>query len=86
MSNLVPLADPEFRACLRAAASNAEIVAQFDRLNGTDLARRGTQIQLAVDDATGRTQAALAAFVLFVHECVWTRLPGGGAANEDGQR
>lgn len=60
------LVDPYFRAFLRAAAANRELVAEFDRLTGSNLLRRGSPIELAVDDATGRAEADVAAFVGFV--------------------
>ena len=68
------LADPRFRAVLRAASSNAELVKQFDRLHQTNLARRGSGIELAVDDASGRTKADLGWFVAFVYD-IFLRLP-----------
>lgn len=57
------------QAVLRCAA-NTELVTQFDRLNGTNLSRKGSPIELAIDDASGRTNADLAKFVDFVAEIV----------------
>lgn len=39
-----------------ACSSERSLVAQFDRLRGTNLSRRGTGLDLAIDDATGRTE------------------------------
>lgn len=80
MSNTKSAFDPEllandfFRQCLTAAASNKELVAQFDRLTGHNLSRTGKPIELMVDDACGRTEEALKDFVAFVRDCVYDRL------------
>lgn len=68
------LADDFFRQCLGAAASNKELVAQFDRLTGHNLSRTGKPIELMVDDACGRTETALRDFVAFVRDCIYERL------------
>ncbi|MFA4971144.1 MAG: hypothetical protein WC683_00930 [bacterium] len=62
--------------CLCLAASMPELVAEFDRLNGTNLGRRGSGMELAIDDATGRADEDLRRFVAFVEECVVERLCG----------
>lgn len=68
------LANDFFQQCLKAAASNKELVAQFDRLTGHNLSRSGKPIELLVDDASGRTEESLQDFVAFVRDCVYDRL------------
>lgn len=65
---------------LHTCLANRELIQQFDRLNGTNLSRRGSPIERMVDDGSGRTEADLAAFVEFVVDCVISRLtPPEGA-------
>lgn len=64
-----------FLDCLMAAAGKPEFVENYDRLNGTNLSRKGSPIELAIDDASGRVEAELAGFINFVHDAVWLRLP-----------
>lgn len=61
--------------CLLYCARDRELVANFDRLCGTNLSFRGTAIELAIDKVTGRQDSELERFVHFVIECVWLRLP-----------
>lgn len=56
-------------------AAQPELVANYDRLRGTNLSRRGTDMDLLIDDACKRTESEIPGFVAFVWECVWTRLP-----------
>lgn len=65
------LADPWFHVCLEETASNREFVANFDRLYGSDLARRRAPIVQMVDDATGKSKDDMRAFVEFVARYVW---------------
>lgn len=60
-----------FQDILMQCAANVELVAQFDRLQGSNLVRTGAPINLMVDDTTGKTNDDLAAFIGFVHECVY---------------
>ena len=64
-----------FKQCLAECAATPELVAEFDRLTGHNLSRRGSKLDIQIDDATGRTDAGLKAFIEFVHEFVWERLP-----------
>lgn len=66
--------DPAFHGCVRASLDTPELVENFDRLYGYNLSRRGTPIEVAVDDITGRTEAGVRAFMVFVRDCVYTRL------------
>ena len=60
--------------CLLAAAGESELVAEFDRLTGHNLSRKGSSLDLMIDDATGRTEEGLRDFSQFVYECIYTRL------------
>lgn len=64
-----------FAECLVVAISTQDFVAQFDRIHGSNLLRRGSPLDLAIDDSTGRYDADAAAFEAFVREYVWDRLP-----------
>ena len=64
-----------FADVLMEAAHHREFVEQYDRLSGTNLSRCGTGIDLTIDDASGRMDAEVPAFVAFVYECIWLRLP-----------
>lgn len=65
-----------FEQVLMHCAATPDLVAQFDRLTGSNLARKGAQINLMVDDATGKTNADLAAFVDFVREFIYAPWAG----------
>jgi hypothetical protein len=72
---------PTYAQCLSYAASLPEFVAEFDRLHGTHLAKldRRTPLDAMIDDATGRDNAALAAFCQFVFAFVWLPLQPAAA-------
>lgn len=59
---------------LTECIGNRELVGEFDRLSGSNLSGRGAPIERMIDEATGRNDADLAAFVNFVFECVFIRL------------
>lgn len=63
-----------FTDCLMMAAANKELVANYDRLCGTNLIMEGSLLELMTDKATGRQDAELEAFVDFVWECIWVPL------------
>jgi hypothetical protein len=73
-----------FADCLHAAVDQEGLIEDYDRLRGTNLCRRGSPLDLAIDDAAGRTDAEVAGFIEFVHDAIWGRLPpeirdtGGG--------
>lgn len=75
MTQPAPLARVTFADCIRACLDSPELLEHLDRLRGTNLSRRGSPLELAVDDATGRTGADLAVFLDFVKDCIWDRLP-----------
>lgn len=65
-----------FAACLSQCASNKELVGQYDRLKGTNLSLRGTGLDLAIDQASGRLESDLAGFVKFCWDVVLLRFGG----------
>ena len=56
---------------------NRELVREFDRLRGTNVAMRGAPINLMIDKACGKDKADLKLFFAFVFECVWLPLVAG---------
>ncbi|ARL04270.1 hypothetical protein [Burkholderia pseudomallei] len=70
-------ADPAFARCLVEAAGTPELVAEFDRLFGCELASmaEGSPLDLAIDSATGRFEGDMRKFAEFVHDAVYSRLP-----------
>lgn len=63
-----------FEECLLECGKNAEMVKQFDRLRGTNLQLKGSPLELAVDDASGRLQSDVTLFSAFVYEYIWLSL------------
>lgn len=64
-----------FEQVVAECLDNRELVAEFDRLNHTNISRRGTPLELQIDDASGKTEDDVRKFIEFVMECVWNRLP-----------
>ena len=60
-----------FNECLMACADNSALVAEFDRLTGSNLSMKGSPLDLAIDEATGRTTDEIAKFCCFVFDCVY---------------
>lgn len=60
-----------FESVLRQCAATPEFVAEFDRLTGSNLSRKGSPINIMVDDASGKTDADAGKFVEFVREFVF---------------
>lgn len=63
-----------FAECIQAAIEIPELVAQFDRLWNANLMRRGLPLELAIDDACGRTDYDCRRFLNFIWEYVFTRV------------
>lgn len=61
-----------FHHAVMAAASNAELVAEYERLTGEKLVLSG--LEGMIDRATGYQDEKLCRFILFVDECIWQRL------------
>jgi len=68
------LLDPLFNECIKEAAGMPDLVKEFDRLNGTNLSRKGSPLDLMIDDSTGRMSSDLGKFVEFVREFVYEPL------------
>lgn len=64
-----------FMDVLHECISNRDLVSEFDRLTGHHLSRveKRTALDIAIDQACGRDDAAMADFVAFVRECIWDR-------------
>lgn len=60
-----------FEDVLRVAAGNRELLKEYDRLTGSNLSLKGTPIELAIDDQTGRTTEEFRKFASFVLEHIW---------------
>ncbi len=76
--------DPFFHLCLREAAATPALVAEYDRLCGTDLSRRRAPIVQMIDDATGKTEDDVRGFAEWVKRCVYEPLVSRLAAEEPG--
>ena len=63
-----------FETCLRESLANPDLVAQFDRLYGTNLSLKGTALDLQIDISSGKLEKDLADFIEFVYDCVATRV------------
>lgn len=68
------LLDPAFVRCLEAAAAGRELLAEFDRLYGTNLALAGSPVAVAVDIASGRIEAEVQGFAEFVFDALYCRV------------
>jgi hypothetical protein len=79
MSVRLPLpmayADPAFMACLQEAIETPELIEQLDRLYGASLTAKRSPIEAMVDKATGKQEDDMRAFVGFVHDGIYLRLP-----------
>jgi hypothetical protein len=70
-----------FAEVVQHAATNKDLLREYDRLSGTNLALRGTPLDIQIDLATGRIEAEIPAFVEFLYEAIWLPL----LAQEGGQ-
>lgn len=70
-----------FAECVLRASEDASLVADFDRLRGTNVGLRGSPLEVAVDIGSGRLESEMALFLDFVRDCVWDRLPPGVRAD-----
>jgi hypothetical protein len=60
--------------CVRSALAQPELVAEFDRIHGTNLLLRGSGLQLQIDLACARPESDVALFIAFIHESVASRV------------
>lgn len=63
-----------FEEVVKHAAANKELVAQYDRLSGTNLSLKGSPIDVQIDLATGRIESEVPDFVDFVYRAIWLPL------------
>lgn len=68
--------DPAFLACVAQAANTPELVLQFDRLYGADLSHQRAPIEQMIDMASGKRSSDMEAFMRFVHDSIYMRVPG----------
>jgi hypothetical protein len=64
-----------FMTCVGAALGNMDLLREFDRLKGTTLVSRRAPIEVMVDQATGKQDADIQAFLRFVWNDIFTRTP-----------
>jgi hypothetical protein len=60
-----------FLMCLSEAASNKELLAEFDRLTGYNISLSGPAIVQEIDKATGQLEAGAKVFYEFVMEKIY---------------
>ena len=63
-----------FAEVVKECISNKEFISQYDRLKGSNLQRKGSPVDLAIDDSSGRYESELFEFFDFVVEYVWDPL------------
>lgn len=63
--------------CIRECVNNPEFMREYDRVRGTNLSLRGTPLDVAIDEASGRIECEARQFVADVIDIVWSRLPQG---------
>ena len=71
------IAPPAFawlETCVREALAIPDLVAEFDRLHGTNLSLRGSALDLRIDLACNRLEDDVGRFVSFIHETVAARV------------
>lgn len=62
-----------FAECLYHCIAKPELVAKYDALRCTNLSRKGSPIDLAIDRAVGRADAEIEGFIEFCWEYVFLR-------------
>lgn len=61
---------------------NRLFIAEFDRLTGSNLSLKGSPIERAIDEASGRQKADLTKFIDFVYKHVWKPFLDANGAGE----
>jgi hypothetical protein len=62
-----------FATCLAQCAADSALVANYDRLRGTNLSQKGSGLLLEIDRVTGRLESELRDFVDFCWTVVFKR-------------
>ena len=65
-----------FEECVHMCFAHKGLVAEYDRLSGTNLCCRGS-LNTAVDFATGRMESDIPDFVSFVERYIWNPVVSG---------
>lgn len=63
-----------FKECVDECLKDRELIAEFDRLTGSNLSLKGSNLDVQIDLASGRYPLELRKFFQFVHDVVWTRV------------
>lgn len=61
-------------ACVLEALNNKQFVAEFDRLNKSNLSMAGSPIELMIDEQSGRLESDMKDFIQMVYETVYKPL------------
>lgn len=64
-----------FIECMEMCIDNKNLIREFDRLNGTNLSRKGLVIEVMIDEVSGRFEEDFIQFVDFVWDHIFTRVP-----------
>lgn len=70
-----------FTECVQECWRNRELVAEFDRLKGTNLSLKGSPIETEIDLQSGRFESDMDQFFDFVYDTVWSRIPRENGKN-----
>ena len=62
-----------FASCLKQCAQDQELLANYDRLKGTNLSLKGSSISLEIDRVTGRIESELREFIDFCWNAIFLR-------------
>jgi hypothetical protein len=66
-----------FAEFVHMCAEERTLLQEFDRLHGTNLAMRGTRLDVAIDAASGRLEHDARLFYEFCKD-IWGRIPKEG--------
>lgn len=77
MEDIAPEDIERFHEVVLETLTHPGLLAEFDRLKGTNLRLLGSPINIHVDIGSGRLANDVQKFVIFVHQCVWSRLKDG---------
>ena len=67
---------PTFEECVIEAFANKELLSEYDRLNKTNLMKKGSPIDLMIDGACDRYDQDIKGFFSFVKTAVFEPLIG----------
>lgn len=64
----------DFGYVVKTCLKNKEFVAEYDRLNGTNLSKKLSPLENAIESATGLREKELLSFIAFVDLAIWSPL------------